>query len=1504
MKRVILITLSLLCLIDTLIAQTPQYYVGSSSGSATSSTPLATTTDNQVQLLYATGNYNSVPPSGYITKVYFEAGSNSSATYTDVTVKLGTTTLTSLPSAWTTGLTTVYSHAATISGTASQWFEISLDAPFYYDNSKSLIVELSQSGSSSGPTLVYNTGSSSITNSRVYGSSGSSSPTSEDNLIYHFGMDVCTDALPVVTTDPHDSAACLGSNVTFTVAATGTSLNYQWQEFTGTSFTDITDGGVYSGATTSELTITSPTATMTGYKYRCVVTNSCDLADTSGEGLMTINPIPTVDAISNIAICNDTLANAITFSGTVTGTTFNWTNNNTAIGIGASGSGDISSFTASNSGTTPVTGTITVTPTANGCTGTSGHFTITINPTPTVNTVTDQVLCNNTYSNVVIFSGAVSNTTYYWTHSNANIVVGATGSSSSGNIYSFRVRNTSTAPITDTITVTPVAHGCPGLDKSFSITANPEAKVSIASIPDLSVCNNASVGATAFAGPVSGTTFTWTNDNTDLGIGASGSGNISAFTAVNTGNTPIVGNITVTPTANGCTGTPSTFKITINPTPTVNTVADQFLCNNTYSDVVIFSGAVSNTTYNWTHSNANIVVGATGSSSSGNIYSFRVRNTSTAPITDTITVTPVANGCPGADSSFRITAYPEPTVSIASIPDLSICNNATGGATTFASPESGATFTWANDNTDIGLAASGTGDIADFTATNTGTDPIIANITVTPTAYGCVGTSSTFTITAKPTPTMDPASIPDIAICNNASGGATAFASPTSGATYAWTNDNTAIGLGASGTGDIADFTAINNGTTPVVANITVTPTADGCLGASSTFTITANPIPTVDLTSVPDLSICDNTSGGATTFTSPVSGTTYAWTNDNTDIGLDASGSGDIADFTATNSGSSSIDGVITVTPTANGCSGPSVDFTITVKPTPSLDPSSVPDIAICNQDLVSASSFSSPVSGATFTWTNDNTSIGLGASGSGDIPSFTATNSNPDAVTATISVTSSANGCTGNANFTITVNTPPAISEQPTDQVTCDGSNTTYTVSTTGSGLTYQWQEDRGSGFVDLANTLPYSGVHTSTLTIVATPLPLNNNRYRCVISGTCAPSVTTDDVGLTVNTLPKIVAHPMSVYVCQGIDTSFRVVATGTNITYQWQVDPGTGFVDLTNTPPYSGVNTPRLSVTNPLYDLNGYQYRCVVSGACSPDANSLPATLKIRPVLILSQTMQDSVCEGEPVVMKVNTYGSGLKYQWQVKVPNGSYVDLANNPPYSSVTTDQLNITQADASMNNNKYRCKVYDDLVCNITVYSAEIPMKINLLPTITGTPMPVEEGQPVMLTIGNSLGSSVTYQWQEDKHDGTGFNSLHDNGDYSGTTTTTLTITNVKLLQNNYSYRCILSNYCTNIVPTKPMVLDVYSSGISKTAKNAGITVYPNPVSGAELFIKIKQQSNNIHIRVMDVVGQVLINEDAAISNGQTSINVSSLNAGTYSIEITDNINHLSATAPFTKLQ
>ncbi|WP_029277763.1 tandem-95 repeat protein [Pedobacter borealis] len=81
-----------------------------------------------------------------------------------------------------------------------------------------------------------------------------------------------------ITTQPVDQNVRALSNVTLVVAATGGTgtRQIQWQLSTdnGANFTNITNNTVYSGTTTTSLTITNVDQTMEGYRYRALITQS------------------------------------------------------------------------------------------------------------------------------------------------------------------------------------------------------------------------------------------------------------------------------------------------------------------------------------------------------------------------------------------------------------------------------------------------------------------------------------------------------------------------------------------------------------------------------------------------------------------------------------------------------------------------------------------------------------------------------------------------------------------------------------------------------------------------------------------------------------------------------------------------------------------------------------------------------------------------------------------------------------------------------------------------------------------------------------------------------------------------------------------------------------------------------------------------------------------------------------------------------------------------------
>ncbi len=820
---------------------------------------------------------------------------------------------------------------------------------------------------------------------------------------------------------------------------------------------------------------------------------------------ITVNPTPNVAQPANLTVCNNGSTGTINFTGTVGGTNFNWTNDNTTIGLAANGNGSIPSFIGTNTGFLPATGFITVTPVANGCPGTARFFTITVNPTPNVVQPANQAICNAAPTNAVNFTGNVGATSFIWTNNNTSIGLAASGN---GDIPSFTAINVTNVPVIANVNILPIASGCPGAMQSFTITVNP--------IPDViqpahqTLCNNSPTNAVNFTGAVSGTGFSWTNNNTSIGLAASGSGDIPSFTAINVTNAPVTATITVTPSANGCPGAAQNFTITVNPTPNVIQPFNHTLCNTAATNPINFTGAVSNTTFNWTNNNTSIGLAASGS---GDIPSFTAINATNAPVTATIIVTPLANGCTGVAQSFTITVNPTPNVSLPA--NQVLCNTASTNAINFTGGVSGSNFTWSNNNTSIGLAASGTGDIPSFTAINVTNVPVTAIISVAPFANGCQGSAQNFTITVNPTPNVvQPA---NQTLCNNTATNTISFTGAVSGTAYNWTNNNTSIGLAASGNGDITSFTAINTTNAPVTATIIVTPSANGCPGPSQSFTITVNPTPDVALPA--NQVLCNGATTNAINFTGTVSGTGFGWNNNNTAIGLSANGVGDIPSFTAINTTNAPITATIIVTPSANSCLGTPQTFTITVNPTPNvLQPANQ---TLCNGATTQTISFTGAVSGTGFNWTNDNTSIGLAAGGTGDIPSFTAINTTNTPVTATITVAPSANSCPGpSQSFTITVNPTPDV-VQPADQKICDGFATnTLIFSGNVSGTSFNWtNNDPSIGLASsgTGNIASFTGINPGaspvTANIVVTPVAKGCAGFPKTATVTVSPNPTID-------------------------------------------------------------------------------------------------------------------------------------------------------------------------------------------------------------------------------------------------------------------------------------------------------------------------------------------------------------------------------------------------------
>ena len=876
----------------------------------------------------------------------------------------------------------------------------------------------------------------------------------------------------------------------------------------------------------------------------CVNTDAVDV---------TINPTPSVDPIADEVLCNNAATTAVNFTGAVAGTTFDWTNDNTSIGLAGAGTGNIASFTGTNAGSGQSVGTITVVPTAAGCVGPSESFTISIDPTPTVDAVADEVLCNTAATTAVNFTSPVAGTTFDWTNDNTSIGLAGAGS---GNIASFVATNAGTTQQVANITITPTANGCVGPAISFTISVDPTPTID--PVADETLCNGVNTTAVNFTSPVAGTTFAWSNNNGSIGLGANGNGNIGSFVANNAGSIADVATITITPTAAGCVGSTESYTITVNPTPTVDAIADEVVCNTSVTTAVNFTGDVAGTTFDWTNDNTGIGLAGGGA---GNIASFAGTNPGTTQLTGTITVTPTASGCVGLPESFTISVDPTPTVD--PIADEVLCATFNTTAVNFTSPVAGTTYDWTNSNPLIGLATSGSGNIASFVATNAGTTQLVGTITITPTANGCAGPTQSYTISVDPTASVDP--IADQLLCNTSNTAAVNFTSPIAGTTFAWTNDNPTIGLAANGNGNIASFVATNGGTTQQVATITITPSATGCVGLPETFTITVDPTPSVD--AIADQLLCAGDNTTLVDFNSAVVGATFDWTNDNSSIGLAVAGSGNIAPFIAINSGAAQEVATITVTPTAAGCVGTSESFTISVNPLPTATISG--DDEICFGDPAPVITFTgaSGTSPYTFTYTMNNganqTVVSVGNTATVTVPGGVGVYNYSLVSVEDASSTACSQNQTGIA--TVIVNDLPAVFAG-NDFIICEGEGAVLT----GSGAqSYSWSSGTG---LPVSDGVTFNPIVTDIYTVTGT------DGNGCV---------NTDDITVTVEPLPAVSFTADVTSGCAPLTVTFTNTTAGNLTDCIWTLSNGTvltGCGSVTTTFPNGGLYDVTLTTTS--------------------------------------------------------------------------------------------------------------------------------------------------------------------------------------------------------------------------------------------------------------------------------------------------------------------------------
>ncbi|HML57818.1 MAG TPA: immunoglobulin domain-containing protein, partial [Ferruginibacter sp.] len=274
------------------------------------------------------------------------------------------------------------------------------------------------------------------------------------------------------------------------------------------------------------------------------------------------------------------------------------------------------------------------------------------------------------------------------------------------------------------------------------------------------------------------------------------------------------------------------------------------------------------------------------------------------------------------------------------------------------------------------------------------------------------------------------------------------------------------------------------------------------------------------------------------------------------------------------------------------------------------------------------------------TYQWKKNNINIPGETSSTFSIPSAVFA----DGGSYTVTVTNSCNSITS-AAANVVVNMAPAVTVDPTNETVCEGSPVTFSVTATGTNLTYQWRK----GGVDI------NGATASSYTI-SSVVSADAGSYDVVVSNIGCTPATSAAATLTVNTLPAITVDPVDASVCEGGSINLSVTATGTPTpTYQWKKDN----IETNNT----------LSIPSAVL-ADGGSYAVEVTNTCGSDLSGAAVVVVNVAPAVTADPSDETVCEGSPVTFNVTATGTNLTYQWR---KGGVDINGANGTSYTIPST---------------------------------------------------------------------------------------------------------------------------------------------------------------------------------------------------------------------------------------
>ena len=1048
---------------------------------------------------------------------------------------------------------------------------------------------------------------------------------------------------PPITTQPVDVTVAPGGTATFTVASsTTTQIIYNWQVSTngGTSYVDVSPATI-----TSTLTLSNVTCAMNGNKYRAQVFVGCaitlsNVVTLTVTGCVSVPTITLTSAAGTNAqtVClNTPIVNIVyTTVGGVTGVTA------TGLPAGVTGvysGGSNGTFTISGTPTAAGSSTYTLT-TTGGTPVATATGTITVSPTTTMTLTSAAGTTNQT----VTLTSAITPITY----TTANGVTGATvtglpaGVTGVYSLGTITISGTPTAVGTFPYTVTTTG-GCGVQTATGTITVVNGPSISLSSAAGTSaqtVCINTAITNITYttAGGVTGATVT----GLPAGVTGSYSGGTNGTVTIS-GTPTAAGTSTYTVTTSGGTSTATaTGTITVNALVTLTLTS----APATTTQTVNINTPITNITYGTGNGVTGATVtglptGVTGVYAGGTNGSITISGTPTVSGIFTYTVT-TSGGCGVKTLTGTITVNLVPSIT------LSSAAGTNAQAVCVSTPITNITYITAGGVTNAtvaGLPAGVTGSYSggtNGTYTITGTPTATGTSTYTITTSGGISPATatgTITVNGAATITLSSGAGTNIqTVCINSAINTITY-STTGGVTGA-----TVTGLPAGVTGSFAGTTFTISGTPTVAGSFPYTvSTTGGCGVVTATGTITVNPAVTITLTSAAGTNIqtkCINTA---------ITNITYSTANGVTGATVAGLPAGVTGIYSGGSNGTFTISGTPTATgtfsytvTTAGGCGPATATGTITVNPISTITLSSA---AGTNTQTVCANTAITNIAYTVNTGVTGATVTGLPAGVTGVFAGSTFTISGTPTAAGTFAYTvTTTGGCgTATATGTITVNPLSTITltsaASTTNQTVCSGGAITNIVYTTANGAT-------GATVTGLPAGV--TGTYAAgVFTISGTPTASGVFNYTVTTSGGCGLATATGTITATGG--PVITQQPVSITSCTTTAT-FTVVASGSGLSYVWQVSTngGTTFTNITPAQTSSTLVLTGLTVAQA-----NNRYRVIISSACgSVTSNEVTAQIGTPPVVVLTASPSTAYnpSVGGGLYATVSPVGNYV-YQWK-------------------------------------------------------------------------------------------------------------------------------------------------------------------------------------------------------------------------------------------------------------